>query len=76
MPANAHRNQVVFNNMMMNELSDALYKFDADPAIGCIILAGSVRHGRRYFHGAVGRPARKEGMSACLEKRAPGFEGK
>ncbi|MES3022049.1 MAG: enoyl-CoA hydratase [Pseudomonadota bacterium] len=29
------------NDNMMNELGDALYKFDADPAIGCIILTGS-----------------------------------
>jgi enoyl-CoA hydratase len=29
------------NDNMMNELGDALYKFDADPNIGCIILTGS-----------------------------------
>ncbi|MYM28573.1 enoyl-CoA hydratase [Duganella sacchari] len=29
------------NDRMMNELGDALYKFDADPAIGCIVLTGS-----------------------------------
>jgi enoyl-CoA hydratase len=29
------------NDNMMNELGDALYKFDADPAIHCIILTGS-----------------------------------
>ncbi|MES2900446.1 MAG: enoyl-CoA hydratase [Pseudomonadota bacterium] len=29
------------NDNMMNELGDALYKFDADSAIGCIILTGS-----------------------------------
>ncbi|MRW94456.1 enoyl-CoA hydratase [Duganella sp. FT80W] len=29
------------NDNMMNELGEALYKFDADPAIGCIILTGS-----------------------------------
>jgi enoyl-CoA hydratase len=29
------------NDNMMNELGDALYKFDADPAINCIILTGS-----------------------------------
>jgi len=29
------------NDNMMNELGDALYKFDADPAIGCIVLTGS-----------------------------------
>ncbi|MBY0558143.1 MAG: enoyl-CoA hydratase/isomerase family protein, partial [Burkholderiaceae bacterium] len=26
------------NDRMMNELGDALQKFDADPAIGCIVL--------------------------------------
>jgi len=29
------------NDNMMNELGEALYKFDADPGIGCIILTGS-----------------------------------
>jgi enoyl-CoA hydratase len=29
------------NDNMMNELGDALYKFDADKDIGCIILTGS-----------------------------------
>jgi enoyl-CoA hydratase len=29
------------NDNMMNELGDALYKFDADRGIGCIILTGS-----------------------------------
>ena len=29
------------NDNMMNELGDALYKFDADKNIGCIILTGS-----------------------------------
>ncbi|MDC8760714.1 enoyl-CoA hydratase [Janthinobacterium fluminis] len=29
------------NERMMNELGDALYKFDADANIGCIILTGS-----------------------------------
>jgi enoyl-CoA hydratase len=29
------------NDRMMNELGDALQKFDADPAIGCIVLTGS-----------------------------------
>src|SRR3954470_6973686 len=29
------------NDNMMNELGDALYKFDADPAIPCIVLTGS-----------------------------------
>ena len=29
------------NDNMMNELGDALYQFDADPAIHCIILTGS-----------------------------------
>src|SRR3954469_5539443 len=29
------------NDNMMNELGDALYKFDADSSIGCIILTGS-----------------------------------
>jgi enoyl-CoA hydratase len=29
------------NDNMMNELGDALYKFDADPGINCIILTGS-----------------------------------
>ena len=29
------------NDNMMNELGDALYKFDADKQIGCIILTGS-----------------------------------
>lgn len=29
------------NDNMMNELGEALFKFDADPAIGCIILSGS-----------------------------------
>jgi enoyl-CoA hydratase len=29
------------NDNMMNELGDALYKFDADSNIGCIILTGS-----------------------------------
>jgi enoyl-CoA hydratase len=29
------------NDNMMNELGHALYKFDADPAIGCIVLTGS-----------------------------------
>ena len=29
------------NDNMMNELGDALYKFDADASIGCIILTGS-----------------------------------
>ncbi len=29
------------NDNMMNELGEALYKFDADPAIGCIVLTGS-----------------------------------
>jgi len=29
------------NDNMMNELGDALYKFDADKGIGCIILTGS-----------------------------------
>jgi enoyl-CoA hydratase len=29
------------NDNMMNELGDALYKFDADKSIGCIILTGS-----------------------------------
>jgi enoyl-CoA hydratase len=29
------------NDNMMNELGHALYKFDADPAINCIILTGS-----------------------------------
>jgi enoyl-CoA hydratase len=31
------------NDNMMNELGDALYKFDADSNIGCIILTGSER---------------------------------
>ena len=29
------------NDNMMNELGDALYQFDADPAIHCIVLTGS-----------------------------------
>lgn len=29
------------NDDLMNELGDALAKFDADPAIGCIVLTGS-----------------------------------
>ena len=29
------------NDRMMNELGEALFKFDADPAIGCIVLTGS-----------------------------------
>src|SRR5471032_111636 len=29
------------NDRMMNELGDALYKFDADASIGCIVLTGS-----------------------------------
>jgi enoyl-CoA hydratase len=29
------------NDNMMNELGDALYKFDADPAVNCIVLTGS-----------------------------------
>ena len=29
------------NDNMMNELGDALRTFDADPAIGCIVLTGS-----------------------------------
>ncbi|NYE64163.1 enoyl-CoA hydratase [Duganella sp. 1224] len=29
------------NDNMMNELGEALYQFDADPAIGCIVLTGS-----------------------------------
>ena len=29
------------NDRMMDELGDALVKFDADPAIGCIVLTGS-----------------------------------
>jgi enoyl-CoA hydratase len=29
------------NDNMMNELGDALMKFDADPAFGCIVLTGS-----------------------------------
>ncbi len=29
------------NDNMMNELGDALYKFDADNGIGCIVLTGS-----------------------------------
>ncbi|MFM9438119.1 enoyl-CoA hydratase [Janthinobacterium sp. CG_23.3] len=29
------------NERMMNELGDALYKFDADASIGCIVLTGS-----------------------------------
>ena len=29
------------NDNMMNELGDALYKFDADKDIGCIVLTGS-----------------------------------
>lgn len=29
------------NDNMMNELGDALYKFDADSSIGCIVLTGS-----------------------------------
>jgi enoyl-CoA hydratase len=29
------------NDRMMNELGEALFAFDADPAIGCIVLTGS-----------------------------------
>ena len=29
------------NDNMMNELGDALYKFDADPAVNVIVLTGS-----------------------------------
>ena len=29
------------NDNMMNELGDALYRFDADPAVNCIVLTGS-----------------------------------
>ena len=31
------------NDALMNELGQALEKFDADEAIGCIVLAGSDR---------------------------------
>ncbi|MEO0881143.1 MAG: enoyl-CoA hydratase [Pseudomonadota bacterium] len=30
-----------FNNQLMNELTDALDGFEADPAIGCIVITGS-----------------------------------
>ena len=30
-----------FNNTLMNEVTDALEKFDADDTVGCIVLTGS-----------------------------------
>ena len=37
-----------FNNQLMDELTDALDKFDRDDSIGCIVITGSTKaFGRR-----------------------------
>jgi enoyl-CoA hydratase len=65
----------VANTIAAMPVSVAMQVKDAVNRAFEMTLSEGVRYERRYFHGAFGTPAQKEGMAAFLEKRKANFEG-
>jgi enoyl-CoA hydratase len=62
------------NAQLMQELAKALYAFDADDGVGCIVITGNekafaagVLFERRLFHSMFTLEDQKEGMAAFVE---------